>query len=96
MTSLRKKHTAEEKAKIALEALNGQYTQAQLSSKYNVHVTQINSWKKQLKEGLVDVFRDRRKRDEQDKEVLINALYQQIGQLTIELEWSKKKSDLFK
>lgn len=96
MTSLRKKHTAEEKAKIALEALGGKYTQAQLSSKYNVHATQINSWKKQLKEGLVDIFRDRRKRDERDKEELIRALYQQIGQLTIELEWSKKKSDLFK
>ena len=47
MTSLRKKNTVEEKAKIALETLGGKYTQAQLSSKYNVHATQINSWKKQ-------------------------------------------------
>lgn len=96
MSKIRKNYTAEEKAKIALEALSGKYTLAQLSSKYDVHSTQINNWKNQLKSNLADLFRDRRKRDERDKEELIEVLYQQIGQLTIELDWLKKKSNLFK
>ena len=45
-------YTAEEKAKIALEALKGQMTQSEITKKYNVHSTQINKWKKRLKEGV--------------------------------------------
>lgn len=95
MPSLRKKYTPEEKAKIALEALSGRYTLSQLTSKYSVHSTQINAWKQRLKSGVSNVFRDRRRRDDEDKAALIDELYKKIGQLNIELEWMKKKSERF-
>ncbi len=95
MSKLKKSYTAEQKAKIALEALSGQLTQSQITSKYGVHSTQINRWKKCLKSGVADIFKDRRKRDERDKDELIDELYKKIGQLNVELEWLKKKSELF-
>lgn len=94
--TMKKKWSAQEKAKIALEALKGLETQSQLTARYGVHSTQLFNWKKQLKEGLPSLFKDK-KRDpcaRSDKE-LIEALYQQIGQLKVELDWLKKKTDLF-
>ena len=95
MSKLRKNYTADEKAKIALEALSGQLTGAQLTSKYGVHSSQINSWKKRLKSEIGNIFKDHRKRDELDKDQLIQTLYQQIGQLKVEIDWLKKKAELF-
>lgn len=88
-------YTAEEKARIALEALKGQMTQAEITKKYNVHSTQINKWKKRLKEGVGVIFSTRKKQEDHDKDLLIEDLYKQIGQLTIENSWLKKKSELF-
>lgn len=95
MPNPRKNYTADEKAKVALDALSGRYTQSQLTSKYGVHSTQITSWKKRLKSGIVDLFRDGRRREDKDKDELIEELYQKIGQLNIELDWLKKKCALF-
>ena len=95
MTSSRKKYSAEEKAKIALEAIKGELTQAQLSSRYGVHATQIQSWKRQLLASLPDVFSDKRDKANRDQDSLVNDLYSQIGQLTVEVNWLKKKSTLF-
>ena len=95
MTKIRKKYGPEEKAKIALEAMKGQLTQSQITSKYGPHSTQINNWKKKLKAGIVDIFRNKKQRDERDKDQLIEELYKQIGQLKVELDWAKKKYELF-
>lgn len=95
MGNMRKKYTADEKAKIALEALSGRFTQAELSSKYGVHNTQISTWKKLLKSNISDVFKDKRKRDSESQQALVDELYRQIGQLKVELDWLKKKSELF-
>lgn len=95
MTTKRKKYNATEKSKIALEAIKGDQTIAQLTAKYGVHATQINAWKKQLLATLPDAFSDKRGRDSREKQQLIDELYQQIGQLTVEVDWLKKKSDLF-
>lgn len=86
MPKPRKHYSADEKAKIALDALSGRHTQSQLTAKYGVHSTQITSWKKQLKSNVSDLFNDKRKRDERDKD----ELYKKIGQLNIELDWLKK------
>jgi len=97
MTIKRRKYTSQEKAKIALEALSGRYTLNELTTKYSIHGSQINIWKKRLKETISSLFEDRRnKSKDKDKEDLMESLYQQIGQLTMELEWLKKKSELFK
>jgi len=62
------------------------------SSKYQVHATQLTQWKKQLLEALPEVFSQRRQRDQQEQDKLTAQLYQQIGQLKVELDWLKKKS----
>ena len=56
MTGKRKRYSAEFKAKVALEAIRGEATVAQLTVKYGVHQTMINAWKKQAVEGMADVF----------------------------------------
>ena len=68
----RKKYPAELKARVALEALRGDQTMAELSSRYKVHPNLIAGWKKKARESLVDVFSDRRQRHEasRDAEIL--------------------------
>lgn len=92
----RKKYSAAFKAKVALEAIKENRTSAELSSAYGVHTTMITRWKRQLLEQLPDLFSDKAKRKDKNKEELIASLYQQIGQLKVELDWLKKKSELLK
>ena len=89
------KYSAEQKAKIAFEALKGEMTYAQMTSKYGVHTQQIARWKDKLKKGMVNLFADKRNKEAKDNTALVEALYQQIGQLSVELEWLKKKFNLF-
>lgn len=96
--STKKQYSSAEKAKIALEAIKGELTISQISSKYGVHATQINNWRKIALESIVAGFSIKCKGDgnTSNDEELINKLYQQIGQLSTECEWLKKKSVLFK
>jgi len=83
------------KAKIVLEVLEGQKTMAEIASTHSVHPNQISKWKKQVLEGMPDIFSgNEAERDRQEtQEQLIAQLYQQIGQLKVELDWLKKKSE---
>jgi len=92
--NLKKQHPPSFKAKVALEALKEMKTSAELASEYQVHPSQIRTWKALAKKGLVDLFTDRRKKKELDKDELIQELYRQIGQLKVDLDWLKKKSGL--
>jgi transposase-like protein len=94
MKNKRRNHTAQFKAKVALEAVKADKTIAQLASEYEVHPTQITQWRKQLLELLPEIFSRRRDNDRQEHEKLTSELYQQIGQLKVELDWLKKKSGL--
>jgi transposase-like protein len=91
MATQRKRYSAELKARVALEAIKGQKTTNELASEYGVHPTQIAQWKKQVLEELPQLFSSRREKAEQAEEELKAALYQQIGQLKVELDWLKKK-----
>jgi transposase len=95
MRKMRKTYSASDKAKIALEALRGDSTLNQLTAKYQVHSTQINAWKKRLKEGVPEIFKDLRSKEDYGKEALIEELYKKVGQLQLEIDWLKKKSELF-
>ena len=90
----RRSFGAEMKAKIAAEAIKGQRTVQEIASHFEVHPNQVSQWKKQALERLPELFTDRRARQELADEELKGQLYQQIGQLQVELEWLKKKSGL--
>lgn len=92
----RKNHSAAYKAKIALEAVRGQRTVAELSQAFSVHPSMIAGWKKHLQENAAELFeRGAGKKSDRAEEQLRDALYQQVGQLKMELEWLKKKSGGF-
>lgn len=95
MSEQRKKYTPTEKAKIALEAVKGEQTLAQISSKYGVHATQINAWKKQLLAHLPDAFSDHRKQEQTTYHHEVAQLYEQIGRLKVENDFLKKKFEVF-
>jgi putative transposase len=90
----RKRHGAALKAKVALEAIRGERTVNELAGLYEVHPSQIAAWKRQALEGLPELFADGRRRAQEDDEGLKARLYQEIGQLKVELDFLKKKSGL--
>jgi len=95
MSVKRKKYSPAEKAKIALEAIKGESTMAQISTKYGVHATQINTWKKQLIAHLPDAFSDKGKQEKVAHNEEVAQLYEQIGRLKVENDFLKKKSEVF-
>jgi putative transposase len=90
----RKQHSAEFKSKVVVEAIKGLKTVNEIASEMGVHPTQVTQWKKQALESLPDVFSSRRGQSQKEQEDLTGTLYQQIGQLKVELDWVKKKSGL--
>ena len=95
MSTQRKHYPPEFKARIALEALKEQKTLNQLSSEYGVHPNQVSQWKRQMQSELPGLFTSatRREQSDQEEEELKAHLYQQIGQLQVELDWLKKKAE---
>lgn len=91
---MRRKFDAGFKARVAMEAIKGEATLAELASRYQVHPNQITKWKKQAMQGLPDLFADKRKSKPLDEEGLKDDLYRQIGKLKVELDWLKKKSGM--
>ena len=92
---MKRQFSPREKAEVALAALKGQQTIAQISSTYEVHPTQIGHWKNQAKEGLSEIFSDKRKKDSQTQNQLVEELYKIIGQKDTEVAWLKKKLSPF-
>lgn len=88
----RKRHEPNFKAKVAFEAAKGEKTLAELSSQYGVHPNQITKWKRHLLDELPEIFKN--KNNNKGTKELQNSLYQEIGQLKVELDWLKKKSGI--
>ena len=80
------------KAKVAFEAAKGEKTISQLASEYGVHPNQIGQWKKKLTQDLHFIFEGKFARE--DRNDIEPELYRQIGQLKVELDWLKKKSQI--
>ena len=91
----RKQHGPEIKAKVALIAIKGERTTNEIAGLYGVHPSVVAKWKKQAIEELPQVFVNRRSAEVRAQEDLTGTLYQQIGQLKVELDWLKKKVALW-
>ena len=94
---MRMKYTAKKKAQIVLEILKEERTIPQIASEYGIHSNQLYRWKAQALERLPDLFEDERKTEkalQADHERELNELYVEIGRLTTQLNWLKKKSGI--
>ena len=91
MPTKRKRHSAEFKAKVALEAVKGIHTLQQLASEFQVHPAQITIWKKQLTGQVVSLFQRGPVGTDLAAEEDLRQAYEKIGRLDIELDWLKKK-----
>lgn len=90
---MRKNYSPQFKAKVVQEILREEKSINQLASEYEVHVTQLRQWKRKVLEGLPDLFRaDQDKNEDLRKlETQQERLYAEIGRLTTQLNWLKKK-----
>ena len=91
MSKKRNYYTASKKSKIAIAAIEGKLTQAQLTSEYGVHPTQIKEWKQTALKAIIDVFSNAQHKDKTAQTELVVALYEEIGRLQAQLSWLKKK-----
>ena len=82
--------TAAFKKKVAIEALKGDRTVNEIGKEYGVHPVQVSQWKKALIDGAETLFNGR-KRKKTEKEADKADLERKVGQLTIEIDWLKKK-----
>lgn len=80
------------RAKVALAAVKGDKTLAQLAEQFQVHPNQVSTWRKELIERAAQLFEDGRRRKPDDSLVSQEELYEQIGRLKMEVDWLKKKA----
>jgi len=88
----RKRYSAEFKARVALEALRGEQTVAELAAKHGVHVTMINGWKRQAVEGMAAIFGAKAEALPAATEADLARLHAKIGQLVVERDFLAKAS----
>ena len=91
--SVRNKFPNDFKAKVALAALRGDKTIAELAAEYQVHPTQVNMWKAVIKDRMPELFSGSVGGAEKVKEQkdLIEELYKSVGKMQVENDWLKKK-----
>ena len=92
MAGKRKRYGAEFKAKVALEAIRGEATIAELVRKHGVHQTLINAWKRQAIEGMAGVFSGKAEAAAAEREAELEKLHAKIGQLVVERDFLAKAS----
>ena len=90
----RKRHSAEFKAKVALDAMKGEQTLAELGAKHGIHQTMIATWKRQAIDGLTGIFsgKPQDSKGAADKEKEVTQLHAKIGQLVVERDFLAKAS----
>ncbi len=98
----RRRHSSAFKARVALEAVKGQKTLKELAGEFGVHPAQITQWKRRLLDASPGIFesgsairrereQEQREQEQREQERLVEQLYQQIGQLQMEVDWLQKQ-----
>jgi transposase len=87
-----KNHSAEFKSRVALDAIKGELTLNQISTKYGVHSSQIHRWKQLAIDGVKNSFNGKIEKSLQEDSKIVDDLYRQIGQLTCENDFLKKSA----
>ena len=93
----RKQYTPEEKARLVLETIRGERTINEIASENNIHPNMLSRWKVEAEKNLHILFQDNAAKERKIKkaqEEELQDLYAQIGKLTTQNEWLKKKSGL--
>jgi transposase len=89
-TKKRKRYSAEFKAKVALEAIKGEATVAELATRFGIHPNMVTQWKRQAIEGIAEVFTGKAGHNGTAHEEQIKELHAKIGQLTVERDFLAK------
>lgn len=92
MKKTRKRYSAEFKAKVAMEAIRGELTLAELAAKHSIHHTMIGAWKRQAMEGMASLFDGGEQASKAETEAEIEKLHAKIGQLLVERDFLAKAS----
>ena len=88
-------HSASFKAKVALDALRGEKTIAELAVQYGVHPVQISRWKNEFLERAPEIFSEGSERSrEAELQRELDEAHRQLGQAKVELDWAKKAEEL--
>lgn len=91
MKKHRRKHSADFKARVALEAVRGAKTISEIAAEFEIHPVMVGNWKKELLEHMPDLFEIKSTRKEKDIERETEQLHRKVGQLTMEIEFLEKK-----
>jgi transposase len=92
MSEIRKSHSSKFKAQVALSAIREDATIAELSSKFGVHASQINRWKREALSGLEQTFSSKEKAIKDDYDSVVKHLHTKIGELTVERDFLEEAS----
>jgi transposase len=87
----RRKHTAEFKARVALEAIKGIKTLSEIAGEFEIHPVMVGNWKKEMLEHLPELFEKKNARKDKNKEREKEQLHSKVGQLTMEVDFLEKK-----
>ena len=90
MGKIRKKHSPQFKAKVALSAIQNDETIAQIANRFGVHPNMVSTWKRQMLEGAADIF-DKNLNSKKQAQAETNELYRQIGKLKVENDFLSRK-----
>lgn len=91
MKKQRRKHTAEFKARVALEAIRGVKTISEIAAEFEIHPVMVGNWKKEMLEHLPELFENKSAKKEMDTDKETDQLHRKVGQLTMEVEFLEKK-----
>ena len=91
---MRKKIEPGIRARVALEAIRGEKTTAQIASEYQVHPNQVSAWKQELISRAAELFSRAKSGNGAEHQETVDKLHRAIGEMTVERDWLKKKLSL--